>query len=97
MATYIMLMNYTDRGIELVKQSPERAADTGEVAKQCGVSIKARFLTMGAHDLVLLLTAPDNESVAKFALALGSRGNLRTTTLPAFSDTELKDIFAGLP
>lgn len=97
MAAYIMLMNYTDRGIELVKQSPERAADTGELAEKCGVSIKARFLTMGDYDLVLLLTAPDNDAVAKFALALGSRGNLRTTTLPAFSDSDLKDIFAGLP
>ena len=54
------------------------------------------FLTIGAHDMVAMLEAPDDESAAKFSLALGSTGSVRTTTLKAFSEDSYRKIIAGL-
>ncbi len=59
--------------------------------------MKDLYLTMGAYDLVVLAEAPDDEAVAKFALAVCSRGNVRTTTLKAFTESEFKTIIGSLP
>ncbi len=55
------------------------------------------YLTMGAYDLIVILEAPSDEVVAKFVLTLGALGNVRTTTLKAFTEAEFGEIVAGLP
>jgi uncharacterized protein with GYD domain len=55
------------------------------------------YLTMGQYDPVVISEAPDDESVAKLALAAGIRGNLRAETLRAFDEEEAKKIAAELP
>jgi uncharacterized protein with GYD domain len=97
MATYIILANYTDQGIRDVKQSPKRLDAARELARKLGAEIKDFYLTVGAHDIVLTLDAPDDKTVARFALAVGSLGNVRTTTLKAFTEAEFRDIVHGLP
>ena len=52
---------------------------------------------MGRYDLVSLIEAPGDESMAKIALAIGSRGAIRTETLRAFTEDEYRQIIAGLP
>ena len=48
-------------------------------------------------DLVVTVEAPSDDCVAKFALALGNLGNVRTTTLKAFTEPEYQDIIQSLP
>jgi uncharacterized protein with GYD domain len=97
MSTYIMLANYTDQGIRNVKESPKRADAARDLAKKCGAEMKELYLTIGSHDLVALIEAPGDEAVAKFALKLGSLGNVRTTTLKAFNEREYRTIIETLP
>ena len=97
MAMYIILANYTDQGIRNVKQSPERLDAARELARNLGAEFKDFYLTVGAYDIVCTLEAPNDETVAKFALALGSAGNVRTTTLKAFTEAEFRDIVKALP
>ena len=52
---------------------------------------------MGAHDLVVILEAPSDEVIAQFAMTLGMQGNVRTTTMKAFTESEFGDIVAALP
>ena len=59
--------------------------------------MKQFFLTMGRYDAVVIIEAPDDETVAKLALAIGSQGNAKTETLRAFSQDEFLGIVAGLP
>jgi uncharacterized protein with GYD domain len=92
-----MLANYTDQGIRSVKESPTRAAAARDLAKSCGAEMKALYLTMGAYDLVVMLEAPNDEAVAKFALKVGSLGNVRSTTLKAFDEQEFRNIIETLP
>ena len=97
MPTHIMLATYTDQGIRNVKESPKRADAARELAESCGVEMKDLFLTMGGYDLVVLLDAEDDVSMATFALKLGSLGNVRTTTLKAFGERDYRTIIESLP
>jgi uncharacterized protein with GYD domain len=91
---YIMLYNYTDQGIKAVKESPERIRRATQAFEQLGGKLLDISLTMGQYDLVATFEAPDDETVTRFALTLGSAGNVRTTTLKAFSLEEF-DRIAG--
>ena len=97
MSTYIMLANFTDQGIRDIKESPRRANAARDLAGACGAEMKDIYLTLGGHDFVVLVEAPDDEAVAKFALKLGALGNVRTTTLKAFTEQEYRTIVEALP
>ncbi len=97
MATYIMLVDFTDQGIRHIKESPDRLNDAKELAKSLGGSFMNVYLTLGAHDFVATLDLPDDAAAAKFALALGTIGRVRTTTLKAFSEEEFKSFITELP
>ena len=97
MAIYISLVNYTDQGIKSIKDSPKRVDGVRALAERLGGKMGDLYLTMGAYDLVAISEFPDAEAAAKFALTLGSMGNVRTTTLQAFGEEEFRDIVSTLP
>ncbi len=97
MSIYIMLMNYTEQGIRNIKGSPKRADAARFLAKSCGAELKDLYLTMGQYDLIATVEAEKDDAVAKFALALASIGNVRATTLKAFSEPEYRNIIETLP
>jgi uncharacterized protein with GYD domain len=96
MAQYIMLASWTEQGIRNVKDSANRLDAAKREWQKHGVEITAFFMTMGRHDMVTILEAPNDEAVARVALALGSAGNLRTETLKAFSEAEYRQIIQTL-
>ncbi len=51
---------------------------------------------MGSYDVVSIWEAPSDEAMAKAALVIGSVGNVRTTTLKAFGESELRQIVGSL-
>ena len=96
MARYIMLVNWTDQGIRTVKDSPKRLDAARNAAKGVGAELREFYMTMGDHDMVVVIDAPTDEAMAKFALVLGGAGNVRTKTLKAFSETEYRAIVGSL-
>jgi uncharacterized protein with GYD domain len=96
MPTYITLINWTDQGIRNVKDSPNRFDAGKKMAKELGGAMKEVYLTMGTYDLVVISEFPSDEAGAKFTLAVGSGGNIRSTTLKAFPETEYREIIASL-
>ena len=96
MAQYIMLANWTEQGIRNVKDSPGRLDAAKQLCKKHGAEMTAFYMTMGSHDMVAILQAPSDEVVAHIALALGSGGHIRTTTLKAFSEAEYRQIVQTL-
>lgn len=95
MATYILLTQWTDQGIKNAKASPARAQAAREMAKTFGVEWTSFHMTMGAYDFVLTVEAPDDQALAKFVVSLGAQGNVRTTTLKAFTESEYKGIIGA--
>jgi uncharacterized protein with GYD domain len=94
MATYISLINWTDKGIGQFKNTVERAESAKQLAAKLGGNLKGIFWTVGPYDLVAISEAPDDESATAFSLALGSQGNVRTTTMRAFSGEDMRRIVA---
>ena len=97
MATYITLVNYTQEGIEKIKESPNRLDAAKKAFQAMGAEMKAFYLVMGRYDILLISEAPDDETIAKVALVLGGVGAVRTETFRAFTEKEYRDIIASLP
>lgn len=97
MATYISLLRYTQQGIEKIKESPARLEAARKAFEQQGAKIKDFYLICGQYDAIVITEAPDDTTVAKVSLALGSRGNVRTETLRAFTEEEFRKIVGALP
>ena len=97
MPKYVVLVNFTDEGIRRQQDRSGSAARTKERdarAKELGITQESVYLTMGAYDRVGVYDAPSDEAMAKFALWVGSRGSVRTTTMRAFTQEEEAAIFA---
>lgn len=97
MSTYISLINYTQEGITAVKDSPKRLSVVKRLAKKMGGKVKHFYLTIGDYDLVVIYEMPDETTMAKFLLTVGSAGAIRTKTLTAFPEAEYRKIIAALP
>jgi uncharacterized protein with GYD domain len=96
MSMYMLLCNYTEQAVRNMKEMPKRREAAREKAKKLGVEIKAAYLALGAHDLVVHVEAPDDETIAKFVLSLAAMGNLRTTTVRLFPEADFEKIVGGL-
>jgi uncharacterized protein with GYD domain len=97
MPTFILTLNWTDQGIRAVKEAPKRGQAAKELAKKLGVEIKQLYLTSGEHDLVVIVESPSGDNVAKFALATGALGNVRTSTARAWPESEFHKLISELP
>ena len=94
MAWYVVLARFTDQGMRAVKETPKRAKAFRETASALGVKIKDIYWTLGHHDVVLTMEAPDDETAAALMMKVGSLGNLTSQTLRAFSEAEIEAIVA---
>jgi uncharacterized protein with GYD domain len=97
MATYILLVRYTQKGIENIKESPARLDSVKKAFEAMGAKLKDFYLVTGQYDIVVVAQAPDDVTVAKLALSIGSIGAVRTETFRAFTENEYREIIAALP
>jgi uncharacterized protein with GYD domain len=83
MPYYLILSNLTDEGRKTIKQKPERIQEVNKEVEKMGVKIHKQYALLGQYDFVNIVEAPDNETVMKVSVELGSRGSVHLTTLPA--------------
>jgi uncharacterized protein with GYD domain len=95
MATYIMLMKFIDPGVESIKEASKARAAGKKAAKALGITWKHQYLVMGEYDIITILEAPDDETVARFAL-MGMTGSLAITTMRAFNEVEADRLIKSL-
>jgi len=96
MATFIVLAAFSDQGVRNVKQTIERADAFKQMAKKVGATVKDMYWTLGSRDVVAICDAPDDETATALALSVGTRGNVRSETLRAFSFDEMKKILGKM-
>ena len=94
---FIVTASWTDQGIRSVKDAPKRMQAAREAAKKMGIEFKHVFLTSGESDLLLIVEAANGDSVAKFAMASGALGNVRTRTVRAWTEAEMTKLISELP
>lgn len=97
MPTFIISMNWTDQGIRAVKEAHKRKDYGRELGKKFGIEYQALYLTSGDSDLVAIVNASNGDDVAKFVLALCSRGNVRTRTCRAWPEAEYLELISKIP
>ncbi len=97
MPTYITLIRFTQKGIENIKEGPARLDAAKRTFRALGAELKAFYLVMGQYDAVVIAEAPDDETRAKLALAIGAMGYSRTETFRAFTEDEYRRLVATLP
>src|SRR5436309_15315897 len=90
MATYIVLGDWTQQGVANFEQTVDRYDAGLSQMEALGVSVKDRYWTLGNHDQVSIIAAPNDETLAAAMLKLTSPGNLRTTTFRAFPAAALR-------
>ena len=96
MPTYVILANWTDQGIQAISDCPKRIEAAKRLLSVMGGQIKTILMTMGAYDLVVIYEAPDDAVSARFTLMLGRLGNVRTTSMKAFSEEALLHIVESI-
>jgi uncharacterized protein with GYD domain len=88
-----MLTRLTDQGAETIKDNPERILEVDGQLKEMGLTVLHQYAVLGRYDFVNIVEAPDDLTVARVAVELGSRGSLRIETLAAIP---VHDLIAGL-
>jgi uncharacterized protein with GYD domain len=97
MPSYVMLIKWTQAGIEKVKDTPQRVELARNTFKSVGGNIKEVYFVFGQYDMVAIAEAPSDEAIGKAVLTIGSRGTASIQTLKAFSEAEGFAIIKGLP
>jgi uncharacterized protein with GYD domain len=97
MPTYIGLYKFTDQGIKNIKDAPSRVEDAIKGVEAMGGKVIGVYSVLGEYDYVTIGEFPSDEVAMTYAMALGSRGNVRTTTLKAFTTEEFAQIVKKLP
>ena len=88
MPYYVILSNLTDEGRRTIKQKPERILEVNREIETMGVKIHKQYALLGSYDFVNIVEAPDNETVMKMSVEIGSRGSVHLMSLPAISIEE---------
>jgi uncharacterized protein with GYD domain len=96
MARYVSLIQFADQGIRNIKDTVKRGDAAAAEAEKMGMKIIEEFWTLGTYDVVLLVDAPDDETVTAFMLKVGSLGNVKTQTMRAFGKEEMEKILAKI-
>lgn len=97
MPKYVGLYNWTDQGAATAKNTVDRYQAAKSLVESMGGSIESILWTAGPYDIVVVVDAPDDETVAAVTLALGSTGNLRSVTMRGFTESEMQDVIAKVP
>lgn len=97
MPTFICFLNWTDQGVKAVKDVIARSEATKSLISGLGGRLVCGYVTTGQYDVALVVEMPNGDAMTKLAIALMSRGNVRTTTVRAFSAEEFAKLAAEAP
>ena len=96
MAKYVVLFNWTEQGVRTAKDTVKRFEQARDALQQMGMSFDTIVWTIGRYDIVAVVDAPDDETVAAAMVQLAGAGNVRTETLRGFTADEVGGILQKL-
>ena len=91
MPTYVMLTQPDPDGVKTLKNNPTRVQEVNKEVEQLGVKVLDQWATLGQYDFVTIVEAPDDETMAKVSVELGSRGTMTNQTLTAIPAEEFAE------
>jgi uncharacterized protein with GYD domain len=97
MPTFICLLNWTDQGAKNAKESGKRSQAARSMAEKLGGKLISAYVTTGQYDVIATIEMPNGEAMVKFASAISASGNVRTTTVRAYTPDEFSKLAAEAP
>jgi uncharacterized protein with GYD domain len=97
MPSYLVMGKWTEQGVRNVKGSPARLEAVKQAAETANGRVIFFYLLFGDYDFATLLELPNDQTAARLLLTIGGQGNVRTTTLKAFTEDEYRSIIGSLP
>ena len=97
MPTYVTLVKFTDQGSMIIKDSQKAQEEAIKNAEKVGIKVKGLYFLMGDYDIVVISECPNDETAVASSIVASSDGNIRTTTLRAFTQEEFAEILKKLP
>lgn len=97
MPTYIILSKWTAQGLQNIRQSPTRLEAGRKAYEAAGMKMTGFYMTTGRYDMVAIVEAPDDVTLAKAILASAAQGSFTTETCRAFTEDEYRRIIGGIP
>jgi uncharacterized protein with GYD domain len=94
MPTYISLFSWTDQGIRNIKGAPQRIDAFKKAVEAVGGKVTGFYFTMGKYDGIAIIECPSDDAEAALILSSGSKGNVRTVTMKAYSEDQFRNIIA---
>jgi uncharacterized protein with GYD domain len=88
MPTFIMLTRLTSDGVKTLKDNPGRVQEVNKEVEQLGVKVVNQWATLGEYDFVSVVEAPDEKTMAKLSVEMGSRGTTSNETMTAIPADE---------
>lgn len=88
MPIYIMLTRLTSDGVKTLKDNPSRVHEVNKEVEQLGVKVQSQWATLGEYDFITVVEAPDETTMAKLSIEMGSRGTVTNETLTAIDAEE---------
>ncbi|MHB1325233.1 MAG: GYD domain-containing protein [Thermoleophilia bacterium] len=93
MPVYVALSKLTEEGSKTIKNNPERIKAVNQDVEAMGVKILSQYALLGQYDFINILEAPDNDTIVRMSVEIGSRGSVQMQTMPAVS---IDDLIADL-
>jgi uncharacterized protein with GYD domain len=83
MPYYILLSSLTDEGWKTVREKPERIKEVNKELEAFGAKVISQYAVLGPYDFVSIVEAPNNQTIARISIELGSRGTVRILSVAA--------------
>ena len=96
MPKYVTLLSWTDQGVKTVKDTVSRYQAAKQLVESKGGRFESILWTAGPYDIVAVTDVPDDETGTAINLQLGATGNIRTLTMRAFTEDEMKGIIGKM-
>ena len=97
MPTYMTLCTFTDKGLKVMKDSKETAKKAIQDAEKAGIKVIGHYFLMGEYDVVVITECPNDEAAVASSIIASSGGEIKTTTMRAFTPEEFFGIIDKLP
>ena len=97
MPTYVVLLRFTQQGVESIKEGPKRLDAAKQRFREAGAEMKAWYLVMGGYDAVAIIEAPNDEVMTRLTMSTAAMGFVRTETLRAMSEADYRKIVSSMP
>ena len=95
MPIYVALSRLTEEGSKTIKKNPARILEVNKDIEAMGVKILSQYALLGEYDFINILEAPDNDTIVKMSVEIGSRGSVQLQTMPAVPINELIEDLQG--